>query len=315
MRKENDKMQGINVLVVGTGAVGSFYGGKLAEAGASVSAVCRSDYEYVKENGISVKSVDGDFIYRPVEVVKSVSDYSKTPDYIVVATKVLPNINVVEMIRLKVGKNTTIVLLQNGIDIEKPIQDAFPDNEIISGLAFICVFRTGMGQICHQDYGRIVIGSYPKGMTEKLKNLHKLLNNAGVQCTMDENVVSARWKKLIWNAPFNPISVIGGGINTETILNNKESLNFVKKIMAEVVALANTYGCELSDDLIDSNIEYTFSMKPYKTSMLLDYENKRPMEVEAIIGNAVRLARGIDFKVPNLEAVYAILLLLSENNV
>lgn len=307
-------MRPANILVVGTGAIGSFYGGKLAMSGANVSALVRSDYEYVKKNGISIKSINGDFVFKPDEVVQKVEDYSKTPDCIIVSTKVIPSINTAEIIRPKVASNTAIVLIQNGIDIEEPIAKAFPENEIISCLAFIGVSKTGPGQINHQEYGRIVIGSYPEGSTKKVQQLQEMFNASNVPCAIDENIVSERWKKLIWNAPFNPISVIGGGITTDVIMNNSESLKLVKKIMNEVIDSANAFGHNLPRSLVDENIEITLKMKPYKPSMLLDYENKRPLETEAILGNAVRLAGKKNIPVPNLEAMYALLLLLDENN-
>lgn len=307
-------MKSVNILVVGTGAIGSFYGGKLAIAGANVSAVIRSDYEYVKSNGISIKSINGDFVFKPDEVVQKVEDYSKIPDYIIVSTKVLPSINVEKIIRPKVGSNTTIVLIQNGIDIEEPIAKAFPENEIISCLAFIGVSKTAPGQVHHQEFGRIVIGNYPNGKTKKVEDFNQMLNSVNVPCVIDENIISARWKKLIWNGPFNPISVIGGGITTDIIINNSELLKLVKRIMNEVVDLANALGYNLSKSLVDENIASTLEMKPYKPSMLLDYENKRPLEVEAILGNAVRLARKNNFPVPSLETIYALLLLLDKNN-
>jgi len=141
-----------------------------------------------------------------------------------------------------------------------------------------------------------------------------MFNASDVPCIIDENIVTARWKKLIWNAPFNPVSVIGGGVTTDVIINNSESLKLVKNIMNEVIDLANIYGHNLPKNLVDENIALTVKMKPYKTSMLLDYENNRRLEVEAILGNAVRLARKKNFPVPNLEAIYALLLLLTENN-
>ncbi|TYQ16240.1 UNVERIFIED_CONTAM: 2-dehydropantoate 2-reductase [Acetivibrio alkalicellulosi] len=307
-------MKSPNILIVGTGAIGSFYGGSLARAGANVCTLVRSDYEYVKTNGISIKSVMGDFIFKPHEVVQKVEDYSKTPDYIIVSTKVLPDINIEKIIKPKVGKNTAIVLIQNGIDIEQPISEAFPQNEMISCLAFIGVSKIAPGQIYHQDHGRIVIGNYPKGKTKKVEILKELFNTSRIPCMVDENIITSRWKKLVWNAPFNPISVIGGNITTDIILKNTESLNFVIRIMKEVISLANAFGYPLSEDLIHQNISDTMSMAPYKPSMLLDFENKRPLEVEAILGNTVRLARKISFQVPNLEAIYAMLLLLDEGN-
>ena len=118
----------------------------------------------------------------------------------------------------------------------------------------------------------------------------------------------------MWNAPFNPISVLGGGIDTKAILENQESIKLVRDVMEEVISIAHKSGYDLSESLIEKNIEDTIKMKPYKTSMLLDYENKRPLEVEVILGNAVRIARRVNLHVPKLESLYALLLLIDRNN-
>jgi len=302
------------IVLVGTGAVGSFYCGKLAQAGANVSTVCRSDYDAVKNNGISIKSVLGDSHFKPDQVIKDISDYRGEPDYIVVATKVLPEIDVPQLIREKINKNTTIVLLQNGINIEKPLTNAFPGNEIISGLAFICVSRIEPGKIDHQDYGRLVIGRYPTGDSEKADLLSELLNKSGVPCEVVNDIITARWKKLIWNAPFNPMSVLGGGVNTKTMMDSAPSLHIVKNVMEEVVRLAESTGSHIPESFIKKNLEDTAVMTPYKTSMLLDFEGKRPMEVEAILGNAVRIAREKGVDVPHIESLYGLLSLINEKN-
>jgi len=299
------------VIIVGTGAIGGFYGGKLAQSGARVSTVCRSDYEKIAKDGISIKSPLGNFKYMPEQVIKKISDYKGNPDFIIVATKVLPEINIQEIIKEKVHPQTSIILLQNGINIEKPVAEAFPDNEIISALAFICVSRTAPGSVSHMDYGRLVIGKYPKGNSIKAEQIAALLKKSGINCTVEKDIILARWKKLIWNAPFNPISVIGGGISTKTMIETEECLSFVKRIMNEVAILAEKSGHPLPDGTIQNNIEDTLKMKPYKTSMLLDYENKRPMEVEAILGNTVRSAKRMGIDIPNIESIYAMLTLLN----
>jgi len=154
-------MEKIKVLLYGSGAVGSFYAGKLFQAGASVSVVSRSDFDVVKNHGISVKSVLGDFHFTPDRVLKNGVEYNDNADFIIVATKVLPEIDIYNLIKDSVKPGSSIVLLQNGIDIERPVVEKFPDNEIISALAFICVSRTEYGVIEHQDYGRIIQADYP----------------------------------------------------------------------------------------------------------------------------------------------------------
>jgi 2-dehydropantoate 2-reductase len=144
--------------------------------------------------------------------------------------------------------------------------------------------------------------------------LGRLFKKAGIECEVTSDVVTARWRKLVWNAPFNPISVLGGGVDTQVILASTEAEQLIRKTMEEVRLMAKALGHELPEDIIQHNIDGTLAMKPYKTSMLLDFEAGRPMEVEAILGNAVRAARRISLPVPHLESLYAILQLADRMN-
>jgi 2-dehydropantoate 2-reductase len=300
------------ILVIGTGAVGGFYGGKLAQAGAAVSTLCRSDYEIVKARGISLTSIYGDFTFRPEMVIRQVSEYGSPPDYILVGLKVLPEIDTAEIIKDVVGEETAIVLLQNGVEIEEPVAQSFSDNEVISGLAFICATRTSPGHIDHTDFGRVVIGRYPAGGSVKTDELAGIFDYAGVPCEVTEDVVTARWRKLVWNAPFNPISVLAGGADTRTMVDNPESLGLARKVMEEVCLIASAAGHPLPEDIVQENIDGTRRMAPYKSSMLVDFEAARPMEVEAILGNALRVAKRHNVAVPHLESLYGLLNLVDK---
>ena len=300
------------ILVVGTGAVGGFYGGKLAQAGAAVTTLCRSDYEVVTAKGISITSVFGDFHFKPERVIREISEYRSPPDYILVGLKVLPEIDTKEIIKDAVGPETAIVLLQNGVDIEEPVARTFPDNEIISGLAFICATRTTPGQIEHTDFGRLVLGRFPVGRSVKTDEFARLVNDAGVPCEVTEDVVSARWRKLVWNAPFNPISVLGGGADTRTMVDNPESLELARQVMEEVCSIAEAAGHPLPAGVVQENIDGTRKMAPYKSSMLVDFEAARPMEVEAILGNGLKVARRYGISAPHMESLYGLLKLVDK---
>ncbi len=300
------------ILVVGTGAIGGFYGGKLAQAGALVSTLCRSDYEVVKSKGITVTSTLGDFHFTPEKVIRDLGEYGTPPDYILVGLKVLPEIDTAAIIKKVVGADTTIVLLQNGVEIEEPVARAFPYNEIISGLAFICATRTSPGHIEHTDFGRLVIGRFPAGKSAKAEELATLFNDSGVVCEVSEDVVTARWRKLVWNAPFNPISVLGGGADTKTMVENPESLELARNIMEEVCLIAEAAGHPLPEEIVQQNIDGTRAMAPYKSSMLVDFEAARPMEVEAILGNGLRVAKRHRVSAPHMESLYGLLKLVDK---
>lgn len=297
----------MDVLVVGAGAIGGYYGGRLAQSGACVSVVARSDYDMVAKEGIRIFSPAGDYHFRPARVVRSAGELGRFPDVILVALKVLPEIPTADLIRDAVGPETTVVLIQNGVDVERPVADAFPRNEILSGLAFICVHRTAPGTVVHQDYGRLVLGRYPCGPSPKAEKLAERFRQVGVPCEVSEDVVTARWAKLVWNAPFNPMSVLCGGASTQDILAHEETTRLVRAVMEEVCAVAAADGHPLPEDVVERMIADTRKMTPYKTSMLLDFEAGRPMEVEAILGHAVRIARRHNVSVPHMETFYALL--------
>ncbi len=124
-------------------------------------------------------------------------------------------------------------------------------------------------------------------------------------CKLTENVVGARWQKAVWNATFNPISILGGVLDTAAMLKTEADQAFARRAMQEVCDVAQAAGHPQSPNLIEQMIATTKAMPAYKTSMALDYENGRPMEIEAILGNTVRAARKVGVATPNLDAIYA----------
>ena len=294
------------VLIVGAGAIGGFYGALLDQAGAEVSVVCRSDYDLVARQGFSIHShALGSWSFSPQHVLRQASDYPEKADYLILCSKVTEQIDRIGLIKDAVKDHTAIVFIQNGVDIEAELAQAFPDNELISGLAFVCCNRLGPGDIHHLAYGKLTLGNLPNGVSTKTRHLQQLFLNAGIECTLSENIVSSRWQKCVWNAPFNPLSVLSGGLPTLDILQNQEAL--VRRIMQEVCDIAAACGHALPADIIDSNIQNTYAMPPYKTSMLLDFQRGLAMETEAILGNAVRAGILHQVSCPTLQTLYALL--------
>ncbi|MBM5782207.1 MAG: 2-dehydropantoate 2-reductase [Pelagibacterales bacterium] len=297
------------ILIVGAGAIGAFYGSKLSQSGAEVSVICRSDYDYVKNHGFTIKShwEQPEYKFLPNQVLRDFQSYKDDADFIIIATKVLdPNLTT-DLLKTNLRKKSAIVLLQNGIHIEKKVADSFPENEIISALAFICVSRVKPGYIHHQDYGRLVIGNYPNSISTKTELLANLWQKSQVPCETSNSILKQRWKKLVWNAAFNPISVLSGSKNTEEILKNSATEDLVRNVMHEVCTLAKADDCKLEEEIVEKNIADTKEMKPYKTSMLLDFEAKREMEIEAILGNAIRFAKQKNISIPHLSSLYGLL--------
>jgi 2-dehydropantoate 2-reductase len=295
------------ILIIGAGAVGSFYGARLASVGVEMTIWCRSDYDFVKKNGIKIESYLGDYHFSPHKVIKNLDEVDDEFDYILIATKALPSIDICGLIKNILRPKTKIILVQNGIHIEKNIAQSFPNNELISAIAFVASSRKSLGVVHHQAYGKITIGTYNGKTSEALEFLANLWQKSGIEVEISDKILFERWKKLVWNGAFNPLSVILHGKNTLEILNNDLAMNLVKNIMKEICELAKADNCELPADVIEKNIIATQQMKPYKTSMLLDFEAGRQMEVEAILGNAVKFAQSKSILIPYLSTIYAIL--------
>jgi len=296
-----------SILIVGAGAVGALFGSALARHGALVSVVCRSDFDIVQREGYDIVSPSlGNHRFRPHAVHRDVSECKAPPDYLVLTVKVLPGADRAELIRPAVGPKTVIVLIENGVDIEAEIAASFPGNEILSGLAIVGVGRTAAGKIHHQSMGSLNLGRYPSGNSPAADRLAAAFEAGGIGCKVIDNVVTARWQKAVWNATFNSISIMGGVLDTATILGTQESRAFVRAAMEEVCATAAAAGHPQHPKLIDQYIAGTLSIPAYKTSMALDYENGRPMEIEAILGNTVRAARKHGVVTPILDALYAL---------
>jgi 2-dehydropantoate 2-reductase len=297
------------VLVVGAGAIGSFYGTALAEQGAEVSVVCRSEYDAVRDHGYAIESSKlGDRLFRPAQVLRSAAEYQGgPPDFLIVSVKVVEGVDRAALIRDAVGPDTAIVLIENGVEIESEIADAFPENELISALAFVQVSRVGPGKVKHHAFGDLSFGNYPNGISDRCRSFADQLQEGGIKCTLFDNVVTARWQKCVWNAVFNPISVLGGVLDTEAILSPAEGEAFVRQAMKEVGDIAAATGHPLPEGLFDQFINGTRKAPPYKTSMALDYENGRPMEIEVILGNTVRAGRREKVAIPALESLYSLM--------
>ena len=306
----------MKVAIIGAGAIGCFYGYQLMKANVEVYIQTQFKYKDPLKNGITIHSPWGGGQFYPNSVKKTASELSELAvfDYVLVTTKVYPSIDFIALLTPVVTRNTTIVLIQNGLGIDKRIAAYFKTNTVISGLAFICVTRDKSGHIIHEDYGRLVLGRYPQGECEQTKALVKRFTTVKVPCQITTTILEARWKKLIWNAAFNPLSVISGGLTTQALLSESYWNKKIRAIMTEVCEVAAVVGIQLESSLITKNINDTEKMTPYKTSMLVDHQADRELETEAILGDFIGIAHQNQVKVPESEWAYHKLNALTSSN-
>jgi 2-dehydropantoate 2-reductase len=316
----------MKIAVVGPGALGSYYGAKLSYAGEEVHFLLRSDYDAVKRNGVAIHSPEGNFNARP--------KCARTPeeigpcDLVLVALKTTANDQFLKLIPPLVGPKTAVLTLQNGLGNEEELAKLFPIEQIMGGLCFVCLNRTAPGVVQHMAHGVVILGEFQRWPEPRTHDIASMFKNAAVNCKVSENLAQAHWEKLVWNIPFNGLGVAGAAgydalINPETKIGSRQSLgpmlttdkllgeprweNLVREVMHEVIAAADALGYKIPLELAEKQIERTRSMGAYKASTLVDFEQGRALELEALFLEPLRQAKNAGAKVPRMEALGRVL--------
>ena len=287
--------------VIGTGAIGGYYGAKLVRSGQEVHFLLRSDYDYVKANGLQIDSCDGSFHIQANAYIHT-ADMPQV-DVVLVCLKTVNNDKLTTMLPPLLHSNTLVVLIQNGIGVEKDVQQMFPDIQLAAGLAFICSAKAGRGRVNHQCYGSINLGNYSCRdwlMEQVLEDFRQADIKAGLV-----EYEEARWKKAVWNMPFNGMTV---ALNTQTdeLLKHAATRQLIRQQMMEVISTARQLGVKnLDESFADKMIAMTDEMTPYSPSMKLDFDNGRKMEIGYLYTRPLQIARQAGCPMPKLEMLEA----------
>lgn len=293
------------IAVVGAGAVGAYYGARLAQHGADVHFYTRSDAAAIREHGLRVQSFAGDFDLKPVQVY---DDTAKMPParLIIVALKATARRDYVRLVRPIVRDDSIIVCLQNGLGNEEIFADAFGADRVLGAIAYTCINRIGPGQITHTAHGKLRIGEFASRRTTRAQQLADLWRSAQVPADAVEDLRRFRWHKLVWNIPFN-----GWGaaldLHTAALLAMPTGIQLVRDTMQEVIDAAAALGMTFEPNIIDDQIAKTLEMAAYHSSMQLDRQHRRPMEIDAIFGEPIRQAEAAGVKVPLIRMIERLL--------
>ncbi|AUT00735.1 2-dehydropantoate 2-reductase [Nostoc sp. CENA543] len=293
--------------IIGTGALGGFYGAKLQKAGLDVHFLLKSDYEHVSQHGLIIESKDGDFTLPQVNAYNHVAKMPQC-DVVILALKTTQNYLLPQLLPPVVKEGGVVLVLQNGLGVEEEITQMLPNIHVIGGLCFLCSNKVGLGHIRHLDYGHITLGEYlpeysQAGITQRMQQIADDFQNAGIGMELAADLLLARWKKLVWNIPYNGLSVILNA-STNELMANPHTRTLVEQIMYEVKAGANSMGRIIPDSFIQTMLDYTVKMTPYRTSMKIDHDERRPLEVEAIIGNPLRKAQSLGVDLAQISCLY-----------
>lgn len=301
--------------VIGTGGIGGYYGGKLARSDRDVHFLLHTDYDYVRCNGLQVDSCDGSFHLDNVNAYTSTADMPAV-DVVIVGLKTTNNHLLPSLLRPLLdkaddGRKPVVLLIQNGIGVEADVQRMLPDARLMAGLAFICSAKRGPGHIDHQCYGHINLGNYSVGSDDDAKVVADDMQAAGITARMVD-YEEARWRKAVWNMPFNGMTVALGA-QTDQLLKHPATRALIRRQMLEVIHAANACGVSaITEEFADQMIRNTDEMTPYSPSMKLDYDFHRPMEIEYLYSRPLAMAREAGAPMVSLEMLEAELRFLQE---
>ncbi len=291
-----------SVAIVGSGAIGLYYGGRLAGAGEDVKFLLRSDFDAISENGLKVESVDGDFELPQVQAFRSPGEIGPV-DLVIVAWKATANSQLKTVLPPLLHERTQILTLQNGLGNCEQLAQIVGPERVIGALCFVCINRLNHGLVSHTAGGRMTLGAWRSDGSGRIAELERRFRAAKIQGEAVDNLEKSQWEKLVWNIPFNGLSVAEGGVTTDVLLASQAQEDEIRALMTEVIASARAQGLDLSDDLIDFNIDRTRPMGPYRTSSMIDFVEGREVEVEPIWGEPLRRAKLAGVAVPHMEAL------------
>ena len=322
----------VKVAVVGCGAVGSFYGAKLARAGHEVHFLLRSDYDVVRRQGVLIRSPEGDFQVHP-RSARYPTEIGLA-ELVLIGLKSTANDQFANLLPPLVGPATMVLTLQNGMGNEEQLAPLFPAEQIMGGLCFVCLNRVAPGVIQHIGYGEVVLGEFRRAPEARTNDLVARFCDAGVPCTVSEDLAKAHWEKLVWNIPFNGLGVASAAgfgafeelypstrsthvgprashllpvLTTDKLLADARWARLVKDLMLEVIAAARALGFDVPDTFADQRIERTRTMGAYRASTLIDFERRQPLELESLFREPLRQAVQAGVPMPRLSALCAVL--------
>lgn len=303
--------------ILGAGALGAYYGCLLDRAGLAVDYLVHGDYEHVRQHGWRIESKNGDFQISRPNVYRDVRDMPKA-DVVVIALKTTSNHLLPELLPPVVQEDGVVLVLQNGLGLEERVSSLVGKTPVIGGSCFLCSNKVGPGHIRHLDFGTIAFGEHtadgsPAGITERLKAVASDFASAGVSVQILPDLRLVRWKKLVWNIPFNGLSVLLDA-HTDKIVRDPSLGPLVRRIMEEIVTAAGALGVIIEADFLDTMIHHTQKMIPYRTSMKVDYDSRRPLELDSIFAEPIRQAEAAGAAMPTVKSLYEELVFLDRRN-
>ena len=305
MKLLDSDLKGKRIAIVGAGAVGSYYGGMLASGGYDVHFLLRSDLEAVRTKGITIHTKGRQIHLEKVQCAGKPEEIGPV-DLVIIALKTTANPALEKLLPPLVGPETALLTLQNGLGNEEFLAERWASERVMGALCFVCINRLAPGDIHHLDHGSISIGEFGRPVSPRVNAIAEAFRSVEVEANAVEKLAEERWRKLLWNIPFNGLS-IAARANVGEVLADEELRALARDLMGEGLEAARRLGHSIPDEFADWQIERSYSMGSYRPSSMIDYEARHPVEVEAIWGEPTRQGQRAGAPMPRTEALYRLI--------
>lgn len=296
----------MKILVAGAGAVGGYYGARMAQAGFDVTFVARgSHYEKMKNDGLEVKSHLGDFNLQGIKVVDNF-DLGEEFDLILFTVKTYDTEDVAKEIKPLVGDGTTVLTIQNGMGNAEKIGEVVGAEKVLPGLTKIGVGVEAPGVINHGGKGVIYIGEYSKEVTQRVQEIKEVLDKSEIENYISEDIKKDIWVKFCWNSIFNIISAITN-LTTNRFFENEYGEALMDNIMEELKEVARADGIQILESDVEDIIGLGNILGEYVPSTLHDVRKRKRLEVDTFTGQLVELAKKYEISIPVNTTLYQLL--------
>ena len=303
----------MRIAIIGAGALGLYYGALLQRGGNDVRFLLRRDLEAISRRGLTVTSPRGDFHLAQVRGYATPAEIGQV-ELVLVGLKTFANHRLAELTTPLVGENTGVLTLQNGLGNEELLAQIHGPQRVMGGIAFLCCNRGEPGVVHHLDQGRIRLGEFSGGLSERARRLAQMFEKSGISCEAVADLIKARWEKLVWNIPFNGLCALTG-LTTDQLLNHEPMRGEVRALMQEVIAAGNAQelSSPIAEDFANRMLAVTEGMGSYRPSMMIDRQEQRPLEMESIYQIPLQRAAARQVAMPRVRLLHA-LLSLGEHN-
>ncbi|MCZ6557133.1 MAG: 2-dehydropantoate 2-reductase [SAR324 cluster bacterium] len=308
-----DKKVVMKIAIMGAGGVGGFYGGRMAKAGEDVVLIARGAHlNALQSRGLRVESAAlGDFALPDIRATDDPATVGLV-DLVVICVKTYDIGEAIQAIRPMIGEETMVIPLLNGVCAAEEIGDAVGSDHVLGGTVYVNANIVEPGVVRHLAMDRLVFGELRGGSSARCKAVHGMFNAAGIEAELSPDI-----RKDIWSKYVAMVAVAGVTsvlrLPEKTVMDDPNTRALLVDSMREIEALANCQGIKLDHDLIDKILSMLDGKPPdTKPSMLIDLEQGRRLEVEALQGTAVRLGKELGVPTPVNEFIYAALKLHAE---